>query len=155
MWLELLFRSRRPPTNREVARSVAIFAAVLSIAWFSEHWHKSVERARLPQIEPEFTAIQPLENPTSCYKGGKFGGGVSIGCNYSTNRPYSDIKDHFDPEFTQRGWRRTGESHYLVWWRDDGGRTLHYRKGQLVATVSFGGEMYRGVYAVQVKWPDY
>ena len=77
-----------------------------------------------------------------------------VGSSYSTTKPYSEIRKHYDEELARRGWKFHREQEVADWGRDLGGRTTEYCKGDYRASLQYAGQSanYGWVFALDLSW---
>jgi hypothetical protein len=66
---------------------------------------------------------------------------------YRTTLSDQEIREYYDDHLTEHGWKFLKEEPLYDWWRDLGGKTLYYRKGNYTAALEFQGQKADSGYA--------
>ena len=146
---------RKPIEARKIIAAFLIMGAV-AIGVITD-FGLNGPKARLvgDELETEAEAIEPpsqavLVRASSSSKPRH----ALIGREYTTDLDFSGIRAHYDRELTQRGWVFTEEWPIRDWWRDLGGRSVLYRKGDYFASLQYAGKDadYGWTYALTLSW---
>jgi len=135
--------------------SLPLLLVVIVYAGINPWWapDKSMVKAALYE---EFNAIQIMPGAFAD-EDTNFGEkdiSMLIGCVYTTNSSYAEIKDFYDTQLKKLGWQFVGEEKVYDWGHDYGGKELHYKKGNFTATLQYAGEKanYGWTYGLDIGW---
>jgi hypothetical protein len=155
-WMSLLAGRSTRVVLVPLLSLVAIGLFVLVAEMFSS----AVARPRgidmLPALRGEFASITApsdakfVQRPESSSKMGH----ALVLATYAYRGGYDRLRDHYDREAARGGWSVCGEKPLYDWFRDLGGRSRSYCKGDLQATLQFAGAgaHYGWDYAFSVSW---
>ena len=73
---------------------------------------------------------------------------------YAMPAEYELLRCHYDEEAAENGWTPCGEKEIYDWFRDLGGRSRSYCKGELAAKLQYAGARadYGWDFAFSVDW---
>lgn len=79
---------------------------------------------------------------------------VLITSRYMIDCSYDEIREYYDTQLRGQGWQFVIEENLTDWFRDLGGKSLRYKKGDFVANVQYAGEQadYGWTYAFSMSW---
>jgi len=110
------------------------------------------------RLVQEFRAIRPLPDASVVSASDNYSPWNShkalVGASYTTRLPYSEIRQYYDRELPQLGWRAVRDHAVTDWGRDLGGREVKYCKGELGASLQYAGTNahYGWTFALDLTW---
>ena len=107
------------------------------------------------RLEQEFELIAPppgarLEGHSASHTASH----ALVGSTYAEARTYRELREHYDRELAEHGWRFHREKRMTDWGRNFGGKLALYCKGDYAAALHFAGERanYGWTYTVDLSW---
>jgi hypothetical protein len=134
--------------------SIGLLITVLAVVgtWMGKPTGNHV----LPLVERELAQIHPPSDacPTAEKVAFSKMNLAYAGMTYATTLRYDELRDHYDHELTSRGWSACGEKPMRDWFRDLGGMSKTYCKGELTGNLQYAGERagYGWDFAFSVGW---
>jgi hypothetical protein len=103
------------------------------------------------ELEQEFKAIPALPNARSA---GYQSSHRLVSGKYLTGAPYPQIRAFYEDALTSHGWTLYEEREVNRWWRDLGGKSTQYCKGEYRAHLQYAGEQanYGWDFAFELSW---
>ena len=88
------------------------------------------------QVKQEFSSFVPPPDAVSVQDNDIFNsGGVLVGAYYTTNLPFSEVRQHYEQQMKQTGYKYGDLKQLKSWGKDYGEEMLYYCKGDLMAAV--------------------
>jgi hypothetical protein len=134
--------------------AVGLLVALLALAgtWMGKPTGNHV----LPVVERELAQVHPPEDARPVGEKVAFSkmNLAYAGMTYATTLRYDGLRDHYDQELARLGWSACGEKAIRDWFRDFGGMSRTYCKGELKSVLEYAGERagYSWDFAFSVSW---
>ena len=138
-----------------VVLSVMLFLVLVTISIYQQLVDTPKAALVETKLQTEFNSLAVLPSsravkPLSSYKAGQ----AMVGCTYSTDNSYGNIRAYYDAEFAKNGWQKYKEETVKYKANDYGGKVVYYRKGDYVGSLEYSGNNpnLNWTFAIYVSW---
>ena len=107
------------------------------------------------ELEHEFEAINPItQSGYYDYLAAHKSRNASVSGAFSTNLTFPEVRNYYDQELARNGWKFDKEERVQDWWRDFGGGSVQYCKGNYRAFLQYAGENadYGWNFSLSLSW---